>query len=69
MRCIQKTIGSFRIDDLRRQCPGVSVDLIRCILKDLRDSGEVKGLGRDQNAEWRKTDRSQGGSNQLGTTP
>jgi len=47
--------GPFRISDIQKECPGVSVDLIRSVLKNLRSSGKVKCLGRGQNAEWEKT--------------
>src|SRR2546425_10529111 len=36
---------------------GVSVDLIRQVLKSLCSAGQVECLGRGQNAEWRKTER------------
>ena len=57
-----RTIPSpFRVADLRRACPGVSVDWIRQVLKDLRVAGQVECLGRGQNAKWQRV-------NELGTT-
>jgi hypothetical protein len=38
----------------KKECPGVSLDLIRSVLKKLRSSKNVKCLGRGQNAEWEK---------------
>jgi len=52
---IGRQFGRFRISDIQKECPGVSLDLIRAVLKDLRSSGKVKCLGRGQNAEWEKT--------------
>lgn len=52
---IGRHLGPFRISDIQKECPGVSVDLIRSVLKNLRSSGKVKCLGRGQNAEWEKT--------------
>ncbi|MBM4341469.1 MAG: Fic family protein [Deltaproteobacteria bacterium] len=52
---IGRKLGPFRISDIQKQCPGVSVDLIRSLLKNLRSSGKIKCLGRGQNAEWKKT--------------
>ena len=46
---------AFRVSDIQRQCPGVSVDLVRQVLKNLRASGRVKCLGRGQSAEWQRT--------------
>ena len=45
----------FRVSDIHRQCPGVSVDLIRQVLKNLRSVGRVKCLGRGQTAEWQRS--------------
>jgi hypothetical protein len=51
---IEKTIGPFRIADIQKECPGVSVDMIRQVLKKLRESGRVECLGRGQNAQWQR---------------
>lgn len=52
---IEKTISQFCIADIQRECPGVSVDMIRRVLKNLRKAGQVECLGRGQNAQWQKT--------------
>ncbi|MCI0563761.1 MAG: Fic family protein [Nitrososphaera sp.] len=52
---IARTSGSFRVADIERECPGVSLDMIRQVLKKLRSSKQVECLGRGQNAQWRKT--------------
>jgi hypothetical protein len=54
---IERTIGPFRVADIQKKCPGVSVDLIRRTLKNFRAAGQVECLGRGQNAEWQKTDK------------
>lgn len=54
-RAISRFQSGFRVSDLQRECPGVSVDLIRQLLKRLRAGGQVRCLGRGQNAEWEKT--------------
>ncbi|OGQ63915.1 MAG: cell filamentation protein Fic [Deltaproteobacteria bacterium RIFCSPLOWO2_12_55_13] len=54
---IRRFPGSFRVSDIQRECPGVSVDLIRQVLKNLRSVGRVKCLGRGQSAEWERTGR------------
>jgi Fic family protein len=55
IRTIGRQRGPFRISDIQRECPGVSVDLVRSVLKRLRSPGKVRCLGRGQNAEWEKT--------------
>lgn len=46
--------GEFSVAELQRKCPGVSVDLIRRILKQLQADHKVKCQGRGQKAKWRK---------------
>jgi Fic family protein len=51
---IDRTTGPFTISDLQRECPGVSLDWIRKVLKDLRSAGRVKCLGRGPTARWQR---------------
>jgi Fic family protein len=51
---IRRATDKFTVGELRQQCPGVSVDTIRHVLKQLRDSGGVECLGRGRNAFWRR---------------
>ena len=52
---IDRATGSFSVADLQRECPGVSLDTIRHVLKRLRDEGRVQCLGRGRNAVWKRT--------------
>lgn len=54
---IERAAGTFRAADLQRECPGVSLDMIRRVLKDLQSTRRVECLGRGQNAEWRRVDK------------
>lgn len=55
---IDRILGKFSIAHLQRECPGVSVDMIRHVLKNLRVEGKVECIGRGRNALWRKTSGS-----------
>lgn len=55
LRAIDETQGPFHIAELQQKCPGVSIDMIRRVLKNLRAEGHIECLGRGQNAQWRKT--------------
>ena len=55
MQAIERALASFTVTDLQRECPSVSVDMIRHVLKQLRDDGSVECLGRGRNARWQKT--------------
>jgi Fic family protein len=51
---IESTVGEFVITDLERACPGVSRDMIRLLLRDLKATGKIECLGRGPGAKWRK---------------
>lgn len=46
--------GEFTLADLERACPGVSRDMARRVLRDLRKAGRVECLGRGPGARWQK---------------
>lgn len=62
LAAIQRTRDSFRVAEIVQACPGVSVDLVRRILKRLQAAGDVECLGRGQFARWRRI------ADQLGST-
>jgi Fic family protein len=47
--------GDFSVADLQKKLPGVSVDMIRRILKDMQAERVVECLSRGRSAKWRKT--------------
>lgn len=55
MMAIRGLPDEFKIADLQVVCPGVSIDLIRKLLKDLRNQGRLDCSGRGPQAGWRKT--------------
>lgn len=57
VNAIKRTADDFSVADLQRECPGVSVDMIRHLLKDLRRKGDVECLGRGRSARWRRRKR------------
>jgi Fic/DOC family len=64
LRAIDRTRSGFRVAELQNECPNVSVDMIRRVLKNLRIRKQVECLGRGQNARWRKTDKWELGNTQ-----
>jgi Fic family protein len=46
--------GAFSLADLERACPGVSRDMIRRVLSDLRKAGRLSCTGRGPGARWGK---------------
>ena len=57
IRSVQHSGRTFRVADVQKDCPGVSLDLIRVTLKNLQRTGRVECLGRGRSAEWKKTAR------------
>ena len=43
---IKSFAGKFTLSDLERSCPGVSRDMVRRVLKDLRAKGDLKCIGK-----------------------
>jgi hypothetical protein len=54
LAAIDRQAGAFSISDLQNECPGVGVDLVRKVLKQLKGS-KVICLGRGQAAKWKKS--------------
>jgi len=46
--------GAFALADIERDCPGVSRDMIRRVLRVMRESGLVECTGKGPGAKWRK---------------
>jgi Fic family protein len=55
IRAIQRQPGAFRVSDVQRDCPNVSIDMIRRVMKELRKTGAVKCLGLGPAAQWQRT--------------
>src|SRR3989454_4349391 len=54
LAAIDRQVGPFRVADLRADCPGVGLDLIRRILARLQQEQRVKALGTGRGAKWEK---------------
>jgi Fic family protein len=54
LKAVDSFYDSFTISELKRECPNVSVDMIRKVLKDLNKQGKIRSGGRGQNARWEK---------------
>jgi Fic family protein len=51
---VTSTSGNFTVAELERVCPGVSRDMVRKVLRQLKQAGKVESLGRGPGAPWRK---------------
>lgn len=51
---IEKKMGAFTLSGLERECPGVSRDMIRRVLRDLQKARKIKCVGKGPGASWVK---------------
>ncbi len=51
---IERTVAPFAISELGRDCPGVSRDMIRRVLRQMRDEGLLVTEGGGRGARWRR---------------
>jgi len=51
---IHNSIDKFSVVDIKYNLPGVGIELIRKVLKDLQKEKKVKNTGRGRNARWEK---------------
>ena len=51
---IQSLAHDFSVTDVERMCPNVSRDMIRHLLRTLKERGIVECVGRGPGAKWRK---------------
>jgi DNA-binding HxlR family transcriptional regulator len=65
LRFIKKARRSFRVANIQKECPHVSVDMIRQVLKKLQAQGMVRCAVRGKNAVWEKVGKPESGNNLL----
>jgi len=51
---VSRKIGPFAISDIESDCPGISRDMIRLVLRQLRDEGVISSHGKGRGAKWLK---------------
>jgi Fic family protein len=51
---VASNTGAFTLSDIERACPGVSRDMIRRVLRSMREGGLIECLGKGPGATWRK---------------
>jgi Fic family protein len=50
---VARRVGAFGIADIERDAPGVSRDMVRHVLRQMREEGLVKVEGTGRGAKWR----------------
>jgi DNA-binding HxlR family transcriptional regulator len=49
-------VKPFAISELQRLTPGVSKEMVRHVLRQMRDEGILKSEGTGRGARWRRID-------------
>jgi Fic family protein len=49
---VKRRVGAFAISDIEAECPGVTRDWIRIVLRRMRDAGRIAPQGRGRGAKW-----------------
>jgi len=53
---VGRRLGAFSISDIEKECPGVSRDWIRIVLRRLRDERRIVRHGKGRGAKWVRQD-------------
>lgn len=53
-KAIDRRIKPFAISDLESDCPGISRDMVRLVLRQLKEEGIIRSTGKGRSAKWIK---------------
>lgn len=59
---IKQLMGNFSVSDLADRCPGITDPTIRQVLSRLSKKGTIVAVAMGRNAQWRKVDTEEEGS-------
>jgi Fic family protein len=51
-QAIERHVGPFSISEIQDACPGISRVMIRTILRQMRDEGQIRSTGIGRGAKW-----------------
>ncbi|MGD9202593.1 MAG: Fic family protein [Chitinispirillia bacterium] len=54
---IQKKISPFTLSEILKECPGVSRDMVRYIVRKLRDEKIIRKIGEGRGIKWVKNEK------------
>jgi len=56
-QAVERKLGAFRAADIEAECPGVSHEWVRRVLREMRDDGLIELRGHGPGARWVKRPR------------
>ena len=51
-QAVFRKIGPFSISDIEYECAGISRDMVRSVLRQLRDEKVIQNIGIGRSAKW-----------------
>lgn len=51
---IERRVKPFAISEIEADCPGISREMIRVVLNQMREEGRLESQGRGRGAKWKK---------------
>ena len=55
---VERRIGPFAISDIEKECPHISRDMIKLVLRELRDEGVIAVQGKGRGAKWIRSEQA-----------
>lgn len=55
-QAVERKFNLFSISDIERECAGISRDMVRRVLRQMRDEGLIQNTGKGRNAKWKRKD-------------
>jgi Fic family protein len=49
---VERKVGLFAISEIEEECPHISRDMIKLVLRDMRDAGAIAIKGKGRGAKW-----------------
>jgi Fic family protein len=49
---VERRVGPFAISEIEEECPHISRDMIKLVLRDMRDAGAIAIKGKGRGAKW-----------------
>jgi Fic family protein len=54
IQAVNSQLGEFSISEIEASCPGISSDMVRLILRQLKREKKIICLGKGQSAKWKR---------------
>jgi Fic family protein len=52
-KAVERQIVPFAISDIEKECPWISRDMIRLVLREMKAEGLIKSTGKGRSAKWK----------------